>query len=91
MFYLSSSLPSSMTNPPSLPRFVSNGPYHWSLAPRGHVSILGVLRCYSLRVPMVGCSYFPEVFWTMLFEVCCPNIGLVPFVYILKFLSSHTY
>ena len=91
MLYLSSSLPSLTTNPPSLPRFVLDGLQRWSSVPRGHVSILDVLGCYSLPILVVGCSYFPEDLPSVLSKVCSLGIGLVPSIHILGFLSSHKY
>ena len=89
MLYLSSSFPSSTKNPHSLPWFVPDGLYHWFLVPRGYDGILRVLECYSLPIPMVGCSYFLEVLLLVLSKVCSLDIGLVLAIHILRFLSYH--
>ena len=91
MIYLSSSLPSLMTNLSSHPHFVPDSPQHWFFTSRGNIGILGVLVRRSFPVPAKSCPYFPKDILLVVSEVRTPDIVLGPSVYILGFSSSHIY
>lgn len=87
MLYLSSFIPSSMTNPHSHPRFVRPlalvlGPPRTCRYPRGPRVLLYPCTCGGLFI-------FSRGLIVVLSKVYSPDIGLVPTVHILGFLASH--